>query len=312
MPPLAQCSSRPSAPRSSQSPSHPRMRPLVRGLAIEVSALLSLFGLYEFGRLLADGRHALAREHAEQVWHLEHLLHLPPETWLQARLLEHPWMAQLANGYYASVHFPLTAAVLLCLYLRRRQVYRRTRNTLVLATAVSLLVAFAYPLAPPRMMTALGFTDVAAVFGQSVYEGAAQSTSNQFAAMPSLHVGWAVLLACALTRACRSRRRLRLLWWAHPAVTVLVVAGTGNHFWLDGVVGTLLVLLAWAFVAQLCPVVAGAPLVAAPVVPVARTGRERQGGVDVGAAGQDVPPTAVAVAPMTATGRRDHGLRCGC
>jgi hypothetical protein len=216
----------------------------VRGLLLEAFALLALLTLYRLGRTLADGHHALARRDAERVWSLERFLHLPGELPLQHVLLAHPHLAQVANAYYASVHFPLTGAVLVWLFLRRRRLYGRIRTTLVFMTANGLLIAFLYPLAPPRMMTDLGFVDVAARFGQSVYQGAGESTSNQFAAMPSLHVGWAVLVAFALFRATRSRT-LRWLWWAHPAITVAVVVGTGNHFWLDGIVGTLLFLGGW-------------------------------------------------------------------
>ena len=265
-------------------------------LAGEVCALLVLLALYRWGRVLADGRHSRAREHAEQVWNLERVLHLPDERWLQDHLLDHPVLAQLANGYYASVHFPLTAAVLVLLHLRRRQVYRRLRNALVAATAASLLITFAYPLAPPRMMTALGFTDVAARHGQSVYSGIAEETSNQFAAMPSLHVGWAVLVACALSCAAAERpfrrRALRWLSWLHPAVTVLVVVATSNHFWLDGLVGTALVLTAWAWAVHHERRRAAVRNHPRRILPRPSS---------VGA------PTADAVVTMTATGRRGAG-----
>jgi len=99
------------------------------------------------------------------------------------------------------------------------------------------------------MMTELGYTDVAARFGESVYQGAAATTSNQFAAMPSLHVGWAVLVALALFHATPTTthrgRWLRWAWWAHPSITVFIVIGTGNHFWLDTLVGTALTWSAW-------------------------------------------------------------------
>ena len=226
----------------------------------EAALLGLLLALYRVGRTLADGRHPLARENAFRLRGVEARLHLPDEVHVQHLLLAHPHLAQAADTYYAGVHFPLTGAVLLWLFLRSRStsprdphpggLYRRTRDALVLATAVGLLLAFAYPLAPPRMMTGLGFTDVAALFGQSVYQGGAAGSSNQFAAMPSLHVGWAVLVALALSRAAPATgtrgRRLRWLWWAHPVITVLVVIGTGNHYWLDVVVGTALVSSAWA------------------------------------------------------------------
>ena len=89
----------------------------------------------------------------------------------------------------------------------------------------------------------LGFVDTGALFGPNVYgppEGG--SIANQFAAMPSLHIGWATLVAIGLIVATRSR--WRWLWLAHPIITILVVVGTANHWWLDGIVA--LVLLAGA------------------------------------------------------------------
>jgi hypothetical protein len=107
-------------------------------------------------------------------------------------------------------------------------------------------VHLAFPLAPPRMLTDVGFIDTAAAYGPSVYgPPASDSLANQYAAMPSLHVGWAVLVAAGLIAATRSR--WRWLWLLHPIVTALVVAGTGNHYWIDGFAACL--LLAGATVA---------------------------------------------------------------
>lgn len=147
----------------------------------------------------------MAFSHARSLWAWERSAGLPDELNVQNWLLAHPSLAHAANSYYASVHFPFAAAVLVWPYLRRRNVYRWTRNVLILITAGGLALAFAFPLAPPRMMTDLGFTDVAAAFGQSVYSRPGSDAANQFAAMPSLHIGWAILVAVALIAAGRHR-----------------------------------------------------------------------------------------------------------
>jgi hypothetical protein len=112
-------------------------------------------------------------------------------------------------------------------------------------TGLALIVHVLVPLAPPRMLPDLGFIDLAAKYGQSVY-GAYEvgSLSNQFAAMPSLHVGWALLLPIPVILATRSR--WSWLFLAHPIITIAVVVGTANHFWLDGIVAAALLLVSMA------------------------------------------------------------------
>nr|WP_269204677.1 phosphatase PAP2 family protein [Motilibacter deserti] len=175
---------------------------------------------------------AVANAHSLYAW--ERAMGLPDELALQQWLLARPGLARAANTYYASVHFPLTGLVLAWLFVRHRVHFAWTRTVLVAVTASALILTFTVPLAPPRLMPELGFTDVAAALGPSVYAHSTSGATNQLAAMPSLHVGWAVLVAVALIRAGRSR--WRWLWMLHPAVTVLVVVATANHYWTDGLV----------------------------------------------------------------------------
>ncbi|MGZ6793533.1 MAG: phosphatase PAP2 family protein, partial [Mycobacteriales bacterium] len=159
---------------------------------------------------------------------------------LQALVLRVPDLVETLNAYYAAVHFPLTFGVLAWLFLRHREHYSWARRSLLLATAIGLVLQLALPVAPPRMRGDLGFVDTAVAYGMSVYGGTdGHSLSNQYAAMPSLHVGWALLVAVVCIRALRSR--WRWLWVLHPAVTVLVVVATGNHWWLDSLFGLALV-----------------------------------------------------------------------
>lgn len=133
--------------------------------------------------------------------------------------------------------------VLVWLFLRRPRHYLRARRALVAATGTGLLIMVARPTAPPRMMSDYGFVDTGLAFGQSVYGAVGQDPlANQFAAMPSLHVGWALLVAVVCIGS--SRTRWRWLWAAHPVVTLLVVVVTGNHYWLDAAAGTTLVTTA--------------------------------------------------------------------
>jgi hypothetical protein len=209
----------------------------------QVAVVFGLMLAYHYARALADGKTSVALAHSDEVWHLERVLRLPNELSLQHWLLHHPTVAHVADSYYM-IHFPLTGIALVWVYLRARPIYRQMRDTLFLLTAAGLVLAFVYPLAPPRMRGDLGFTDVAASFGQSVYGPVGSGSANQFAAMPSLHVGWAVLVGLALVAA--GRTRWRWFWLLHPVITVAVVVGTANHYWADGIVAAVLLALAAA------------------------------------------------------------------
>jgi len=97
-----------------------------------------------------------------------------------------------------------------------------------------------FPLAPPRMLAGIGLLDTAHLYGPAVY-GSPRSDAfaNQYAAMPSLHVGWAVLVAIVAIRATRSH--WHWLWLAYPAITLTVVVGTANHYWLDGFIACAII-----------------------------------------------------------------------
>ena len=197
----------------------------------------SLFLAYKLGRVLIAGQVDDAFAAAGQVWHLERWLRLPNEAALQQLVLGDDWLVRFANSYYAWVHFPATAAVLLWTYLRRPHLYRWARTRLAVLTAAGFLVHVLLPLAPPRLAIA-GMVDTGHTVGPSVYGPSTAAFANQFAAMPSLHVGWAALVAVVLVRGLHSR--LRWLWLLYPVVTLLVVVVTANHYWLDAAVALAL------------------------------------------------------------------------
>jgi len=206
----------------------------------ELLLVVGLFLAYKIGRLAADGRVGDAFADAGLVWHVERALHLPDEAWLQHLLLSAEALVRGANVYYAVVHFPATIAFLVFMYCFRPEHYLRFRRMLAWLTAVGLITHFVFPLAPPRMLGGFELIDTAAVFGPSVYGPPQTDTlSNQYAAMPSLHVGWALVIAAGLITATGSR--WRWLWLAHPIVTMIVVVGTANHYWIDGVVAAAMV-----------------------------------------------------------------------
>ena len=219
-------------------------RPWWRRLGHEALVLGALWLAYTLGRALA-GRHvAGARGHASDVWRLERELRLPDEAGWQHWALGHPALVSAANVYYKYEHWVALGAVALWLLLFRVGRYPWFRRVLVLTTGLALVGHFAYPLMPPRMRPDLGFIDTGVVLGQSVYgpDPRNHGLVNQYAAMPSMHVAWAVLFAVTVIFATRTAWRWLVV--VYPAVTTSVVVITGNHYWLDGIVGVLLLCLA--------------------------------------------------------------------
>ena len=141
------------------------------------------------------------------------------------------------------MHFAALGILLLWLFIRHRDRYPQVRTTIVLLTASCLLIQL-IPVAPPRLLPSFGFVDTAEQYGQSVYTALQAVGPDQLSAMPSVHVGWAVLVGASVVLISTSRWRwLALL---HPAITIFVVAATANHFWLDGIVAVALLGLAVA------------------------------------------------------------------
>jgi PAP2 superfamily len=225
-------------------PTRVERRPLWWRLGHEALLLGVLWMAYTLGRALA-GRHVgSAYGHATQIWRLERDLRLPDEARVQLWALSHPDLVRLANDYYKFEHWVALGAVACWLLVSRPDRYLWFRRVLVLTTALALAGHFAYPLMPPRMRPDLGLVDTGVQFGQSVYgpNYANHGLVNQYAAMPSMHVGWAVLFAVTVVLVARTPWRWLMV--LYPCLTTWVVVATGNHYWLDGVAGAVVLCLA--------------------------------------------------------------------
>ncbi len=225
-------------------PDSPTPGPASRtGLWREILLIAALFVGYRLVRLGLTGHDALALANAWQVWGVERTLGMPDEEAVQAWFLQWPDVLRAANWYYVSVHFPLTVAFLAWGWWRRPTAeYRWARRLLTVVTAIALFGHTLLPLAPPRMLATLGFVDTMAVYGPSAYKGSAASVANQFAAMPSLHVGWAMLIAVVVVRTMTSRWRWVVV--LHPVMTLAVVIVTANHYWVDALAAAVVLGLA--------------------------------------------------------------------
>jgi hypothetical protein len=210
------------------------------GVAVESALLFGLYALWQFAGSFTVMSAAGAVPRARWLWHAERLLSLPSETALQRPFLPHPVLVQACNLYYDILHFPILGACLIWLYARHRASYPPVRTTVALFTGISLLIQL-IPVAPPRLLPVTGMVDTAVRYGQSVYAWQGGFDADEFSAMPSVHVGWALIVAIAVITV--SRNRWRWLAAAYPVLTLLVVVVTANHFWLDGIVAALLVAL---------------------------------------------------------------------
>jgi hypothetical protein len=212
-------------------------QPLLR----ETSLIIGLYGLWQFAGSLAGSGTYAAVGRGRWIWDAERSVRLPSEHTVQGWLLPHPIVVQAANLYYDTMHFGVMIVFLLWLFLRHPDAYPRWRTTIALLTAACLLIQL-IPVAPPRMVPDLGMVDTAVKYGQSVYGTVGGFEADQLSAMPSVHVGLAVLVAVCVYQVSTSR--WRYIAMVHAALTIFVVTATGNHYWADGIVAMALLVVA--------------------------------------------------------------------
>ena len=214
-----------------------------RPLLTEVLIIGGLLLLYRQVRTLVRDEQVEAVRNASKVIQWERAVGLFNEMHLQRLFLGSREMVSFLDHYYVFVHFPVTAAVTAWVYVRRHELYARLKYLLISVTMVGLALHVAFPLAPPRMLDANGFVDTLQRYGPRIYaENPTESLANQFAAMPSLHFAWAMIVAITVISARTSKRPW--LWVLHPVLTLIAIVATGNHFWIDAVVAAALVVLA--------------------------------------------------------------------
>ena len=213
-----------------------------RGVVREVGIIAGLYALWQWVFTLTVTKTAGGIEHARSIYRVEQQIGLPSELTVQRLTMHSRMLTEALNRYYAYVHVPALGIMIVWLFLRHREHSPRVRNVLALATGACLAIQ-SIPVAPPRFLPDLGFVDTALLYNQSVYGAGGSGLSNQLAAMPSVHIAWSVLVACAVVLTSTSRWRLVVV--AHPIITFWAVVATGNHWWLDGFVAIALLALAY-------------------------------------------------------------------
>lgn len=226
--------------RSLRSPRRPR-------LWFEILLIAVSYWLYSLVRNAVPEQKAAALRNADWIWSLEHTVGLAFEETFNQAVNSVTWLIVSMNYYYATLHFVVTIGVLVWLFRRHPGRYAASRLVLFATTAVALLGYYLFPLAPPRLMNGGSFIDTVMVHQTwgSMASGNFKHMSNQYAAMPSMHIGWS--LWCGLTIfALASAPWARILGLLYPAATLVVIVATANHFWLDAVGGMVCLMFGYA------------------------------------------------------------------
>jgi hypothetical protein len=218
-----------------------RWAKVVAAFAQEVSLISFLYMLWRLARQLPLLHEEGALERGQWIYDFQKAIHLPSELAMEQWLAKHEWLAHLTVDYYATVHVPSLLAFLVWLWVRHRDQYPRWRNALAITTGFCLFIRF-IRVAPPRLMPELGFWDLPAQMGRDIYGPVGTGASDQFAAMPSIHVAWACIVAFGIWHCAQSR--WRIIGPLHLVLTFWAVMATANHWWLDGLVAVALVVLA--------------------------------------------------------------------
>jgi hypothetical protein len=213
---------------------------LLRQLAL----FFFLYQGYQVVRGLTDAQASVAFANADRLIDIERAIGTYFEPGLQAVLINTDWLIDAANFLYINTHFIITTTFLVWLYLFRNHRFYFVRNMFLVAMAIALVGYALYPTAPPRLIPAEGFVDTIASFTAVEQDSNAVSLLvNKYAAVPSMHIGFALMVAGVAIASTR-RRLARALWFAYPIMVFGVIVVTANHFWLDAAAGAAVAALA--------------------------------------------------------------------
>jgi PAP2 superfamily len=223
-------------------PRGPKGRAAV-GVVRESGVVLGLFAFWQLAGTLAHHSAEGAVRRGQQLLDIEATLHIATEHGTQRLVIDHSWLAQACNVFYIYGHFNGMILFLAWIFIWQRRFYPSVRMSVILVTATCFLCHLV-TVAPPRLLPGGGFVDLGAHYGQSVYGPTTLEVADQLSAFPSVHVGWAAIVAWWAWRA--SPWRWGWVGLAHLVVTSFVVVATANHYWLDGLVAMGILALALA------------------------------------------------------------------
>ena len=195
--------------------------------------------LYFFVRGLMHGQELRAFEHARWLVDFEQRLGFFWEPTIQEWALRYDWLGTAANWVYIWAHWPVIVGTLVWLLVRYREQYPILRNAMLISGGIGLVCFMLWPMAPPRFLGDLGFVDTVTLHSNAYRVLQPPSLTNQYAAMPSLHCGWDLLMGIALVTQARLRI-VRFIGIILPLLMISATVLTANHYILDGIVGMAL------------------------------------------------------------------------
>ncbi len=206
----------------------------------QVLLFVAAYLAYQVVRGLVNGNDvAKASWNATRVIDFERALHVFIEPSIQAWALNERWLMDIADWTYLNAHYVVTFGALIFIYLRRNDSFYFVRNTFMIAMAIALVGYAVYPTAPPRLMPEWGFTDAIQLFtGITAEKGASADFLNLYAAIPSMHVCFALMTGWPMSKLVK-HRAARIGWRLYPLYISFVVIATGNHYLTDVVLGAL-------------------------------------------------------------------------
>ncbi|MGW2561834.1 phosphatase PAP2 family protein [Streptomyces sp. NPDC001514] len=206
----------------------------------EILLIAVSYWTYSLIRNAVPEQKAQALRNADWIWDAEKALGIAVEQTVNHAVNSVTWLVVTMNYYYATLHFLVTIGVLVWLYRRHPGRYAAARSVIFATTGVALVGYYLYPLAPPRLMNGQNFVDTVLVHHTwgSMASGNLKNMSNQYAAMPSMHIGWSLWCGLIIV-ALASAPWAKILGVLYPTLTLIVIVATANHFWLDAVGGLM-------------------------------------------------------------------------
>lgn len=215
-------------------------------LGRQIGILVGVDLIYELGRGLADGDRSTAIAHGAQVIEFEQSTNTFFEPGLQAAFLPAHWVIDVANQLYLNAQFSIALGFLVWLYLFRNESYYFVRNMFVVAMCLALVGYIGFPTAPPRMFPSHGFVDTITDFSDVNHDSAlAKIFINPYAAVPSMHCAFALMIGLSGVAVCRHRWS-KVFWALWPVLILWVVIVTANHYWVDAALGWLVAGVSFA------------------------------------------------------------------
>jgi membrane-associated phospholipid phosphatase len=210
-----------------------------RDVLRQIMLFAGAYGAYQLVRGIVDGTGYKPFGDATKIINFERLLHVFVEPNVQRWVSDRHWLMDIADWTYLNAHYVVTLTVLVFIYLRRNDSFYFVRNMFMVSMAIALIGYWLYPTAPPRLMPEWGFTDSIQQFtGVTVESGPTSALLNFYAAVPSMHVCFAVMVAGPMAFLVRPRT-LKVAWCVYPLIVVFAVVATGNHYLIDVLLGAM-------------------------------------------------------------------------